>query len=128
MSGTLETRIRQSLAEPVREEVAAFAKTLAQDEGADAVLFYGSNLRTGSLEGVLDFYLLMPGRQQEKIWPRVGYHERMIGGTPLNVGAFGPQGYQDDDGLRPPGAQRQAVGGRIVTGARGRRTGGDRGN
>ena len=85
MSRTLETRIRQSLAAPVREEVAAFAKALAQDEGADAVLFYGSNLRTGSLEGVLDFYLLLPGRQQERIWPRVGYHERMIGGTPLRA-------------------------------------------
>lgn len=40
-----------------------------------AALFYGSNLRTGSLEGVLDFYLLLPGKQQDKIWPRVSYHE-----------------------------------------------------
>lgn len=85
VSETLETRIRHSLAAPVREEVAAFAKALAQDEGADAVLFYGSNLRTGSLDGVLDFYLLLPGRQRERIWPRVGYHERVIGGMPLRA-------------------------------------------
>ena len=68
MSETLETRVAHSLASPVREEVAAFARALAQDEGADAVLFYGSNLRTGSLDGVLDFYLLLPGRQRERIW------------------------------------------------------------
>jgi len=39
------------------------------------VLFYGSNLRTGELEGVLDFYLLMPGGQESGVWPRVSYHE-----------------------------------------------------
>lgn len=48
---------------------------LAQDAGAAAVLFYGSNLRTGSLEGVLDFYILLPGPQAERIWPRVSYRE-----------------------------------------------------
>ena len=36
MSETLETRITHSLAASVREEVAAFAKALAEDEGADA--------------------------------------------------------------------------------------------
>ena len=41
-----------------------------------AVLFYGSNLRTGSLEGVLDFYVLLPGGIETGIWPRVSYHER----------------------------------------------------
>jgi hypothetical protein len=39
------------------------------------VLFYGSNLRTGSLEGVLDFYVLLPGAPESGIWPRVSYHE-----------------------------------------------------
>ncbi len=56
--------------------VAGFAKSLAEEAGADAVLFYGSNLRTGSLEGVLDFYILLPGEQRERIWPRVSYQER----------------------------------------------------
>ena len=82
---TLETRVAASLSVPVRDEVAAFAEALAREEGADAVLFYGSNLRTGSLDGVLDFYLLLPGRQRERIWPRVGYHERAIDGVALRA-------------------------------------------
>lgn len=76
MTSPLESRISDRLFAPVEPEVAALGRTLAQEAGADAVLFYGSNLRTGSLEGVLDFYLLMPGPQREKIWPRVSYLER----------------------------------------------------
>lgn len=72
----LEQRIAARLAAPIDPQVAAFGQALAAEAGAIAVLFYGSNLRTGSLEGVLDFYLLMPGEQQERIWPRVSYHER----------------------------------------------------
>lgn len=71
----LEQRIAAGLARPVHPSFTAFAEHLAQTTGADAALFYGSNLRTGELEGVLDFYLLMPGAQQERIWPRVSYHE-----------------------------------------------------
>ncbi len=73
---TLETRIAERLDGSVDPAVSAFAQALAEDAGADAVLFYGSNLRTGSLEGVLDFYVLLPGEQRERIWPRVSYHER----------------------------------------------------
>ena len=76
MSETLEQRIAGQLAAPVDEAASAFARHLAGSGEAQAVLFYGSNLRTGSLEGVLDFYLLLPGAQKEKIWPRVSYHER----------------------------------------------------
>lgn len=79
MSGALRDRVREQLAREVRVEVCEFARALARESGAMAVLFYGSNLRTGSLEGVLDFYLLMPGPQVERIWPRVSYHERAIG-------------------------------------------------
>ena len=49
------------------------------------MLFYGSNLRTGSLEGVLDFYVLVPGKQQERIWPRVSYREWEHGGETLRA-------------------------------------------
>ena len=73
------------LSRDVREEVAAFAQELAAESGALAVLFYGSNLRTGSLEGVLDFYILLPGKQQERIWPRVAYHEREHEGMTLRA-------------------------------------------
>ena len=72
---TLDERIAAALSTPAHPGVSAFAAHLAQDRGALGVLFYGSNLRTGSLEGVLDYYILLPGEQVEKIWPRVSYHE-----------------------------------------------------
>lgn len=85
MSGALETRIAHGLDAAVRPEVAAFAARLAEEAGAEAALFYGSNLRTGELEGVLDFYLLLPGDQGERIWPRVSYHEWDHGGVRLRA-------------------------------------------
>ena len=72
----LATRIEEQLDGVVDPAVARFAQALATEAGAAAVLFYGSNLRTGSLEGVLDFYILLPGEQRDKIWPRVSYQER----------------------------------------------------
>ncbi|ABC64608.1 hypothetical protein [Erythrobacter litoralis] len=87
MTGPLALRVAQALQRDVRSEAADFAEALAQDAGAMAALFYGSNLRTGSLDGVLDFYLLLPGKQQERIWPRVSYHEREIAGRTLRAKA-----------------------------------------
>lgn len=75
MTETLRDRITARLAAPVPPPVRALAERLAREAGARAVLFYGSNLRTGSLEGVLDYYLLMPGEPEAGIWPRVSYHE-----------------------------------------------------
>lgn len=75
MNDTLDARIAATLAAPVAEQVCAFAMKLAADAGAVAVLFYGSNLRTGSLDGVLDYYLLLPGPPDSGLWPRVSYHE-----------------------------------------------------
>lgn len=75
MSGALERRIAAGLDAAIHPAVAAFAQRLAGEAGAVAALFYGSNLRTGELEGVLDFYLLVPGDEAERIWPRVSYHE-----------------------------------------------------
>jgi hypothetical protein len=72
----LAERIAARLAVPVDPAVAAFARALGDAAGARAVLFYGSNLRTGSLDGVLDFYLLLPAGDEAAIWPRVSYHER----------------------------------------------------
>lgn len=72
----LAARIAARLAAPVDPAVATFARALAEAAGARAVLFYGSNLRTGSLDGVLDFYVLLPGTRESTIWPRVSYHER----------------------------------------------------
>ncbi|MEQ8410286.1 MAG: hypothetical protein RIC51_12125 [Erythrobacter sp.] len=71
-------RIAGRLAARVDPAVRAFAAELGEEAGARAVLFYGSNLRTGSLEGVLDFYVLLPGEAagEPRIWPRVSYSER----------------------------------------------------
>lgn len=71
----LERRLASGLSTPVDPAVAALAAHLACMDQALGVLFYGSNLRTGSREGVLDFYVLLPGPQRELIWPRVSYHE-----------------------------------------------------
>ncbi|EJL30064.1 hypothetical protein [Novosphingobium sp. AP12] len=78
-------RVTTALDRLVVPEVRAFAQKLAESAGAVGVLFYGSNLRTGSLEGVLDFYVLSPGPQVERIWPRVSYHEWLHDGVPLRA-------------------------------------------
>jgi hypothetical protein len=85
MTETLGARVAVALAAPVAEPVRVFAARLGQAANALVVLFYGSNLRTGSLEGVLDFYVLLPGRVESGIWPRVSYHEWELGGTTLRA-------------------------------------------
>lgn len=84
-AAALAERIAARLAAPVDPAVAGFARALADASGAVAVLFYGSNLRTGSLDGVLDFYLLLPGEHESAIWPRVSYHERAHDGMTLRA-------------------------------------------
>jgi len=75
----LADRIAASIARAVDPAVAQFAAQLAGEEApaapALAVLFYGSNLRTGSREGVLDFYVLHAGPPETGMWPRVSYRE-----------------------------------------------------
>lgn len=78
-------RLATQLDAPVDPAVRGFAQALASEAGAIAVLFYGSNLRTRSLEGVLDFYLLLPGSDDPRIWPRVSYHEREDTGATLRA-------------------------------------------
>jgi hypothetical protein len=85
VSGTLANRVAATLAAPIGAPVAEFAARLAGDAGAMAVLFYGSNLRTGLLEGVLDFYVLLPGAPERGIWPRVSYHEWLHEGVTLRA-------------------------------------------
>ena len=85
MSETLGERIATALEAPVAAPVRAFAGRLAVAAGARAVLFYGSNLRTGSLDGVLDFYVLTEGPRERGLWPRVSYHEWNDAGSPLRA-------------------------------------------
>lgn len=85
MNEDLAGRIAAALDRPVEAPVQAFAQRLALPAGALGVLFYGSNLRTGSLEGVLDFYVLTQGERPDIIWPRVSYHEWEHGGVVLRA-------------------------------------------
>lgn len=59
--GDLEQLIADELAQPVDARVAEAAAAIAADyPGARAVLFYGSCLRTGMIDGqMLDFYLIV---------------------------------------------------------------------
>ena len=50
-----------------------------------AVLFYGSNLRTGLTEGVLDFYVLTAGPPERGLWPTVSYREFDLHGETLRA-------------------------------------------
>ncbi|MDP5103296.1 MAG: hypothetical protein NWP98_05170 [Erythrobacter sp.] len=81
----LADRIAVRLDVPLDPAVADFAKALANAAGARAVVFYGSNLRTGALDGVLDFYILLPGDQESAIWPTVSYHEHPHQGLTLRA-------------------------------------------
>ena len=72
---TLAERVSAALSRDVDPAMSQFAGRLAQEAGALAVLFYGSNLRTGSRDGVLDFYVLLPGAAESGMWPRVSYRE-----------------------------------------------------
>ncbi|VWX53790.1 hypothetical protein [Novosphingobium sp. 9U] len=84
MRETLAARVEAALGRPVIPEVRAFAERLVNPE-AQGVLFYGSNLRTGLTEGVLDFYVLTTGPIERGIWPRVSYHEWERDGTVLRA-------------------------------------------
>ncbi len=71
----LTARVEQALDRKVDPAISAFAARLGEEAQALAVLFYGSNLRTGSLEGVLDFYVLTHGPAETGLWPTVSYRE-----------------------------------------------------
>ncbi len=93
----LAALIAAELRQPVPAAIAAFAAHLAsQGRGALAVLFYGSNLRTGDLDGVLDFYILverlrdwhgaaLPALANQLLPPNVGYHQWLHEGRTLRA-------------------------------------------
>lgn len=85
MTTSLEARIATVLSREVDPAVCAFARRLAEESGGLGVLFYGSNLRTGSLEGVIDYYVLLPGPAETGLWPRVSYREWEHDGTILRA-------------------------------------------
>ena len=98
MTAALRAWVADELARPAPPPAAAFAAELARIGGGTvrAVLFYGSALRTGALDGVLDFYVLVDsqaawdqGRAAAAggAWlpPNVEYREFETGGLRLRA-------------------------------------------
>ena len=87
MSETLLSFVADELDAPVSAPIAAAAREVTQRLGGIAVLFYGSVLRTGDLDGVLDFYVLTPkvtgwglrAWATRTLWPDVSFHEISVG-------------------------------------------------
>ncbi len=93
MNPALAGFVGAELATPVGAEIGEAAAVLAQRLGGVAVLFYGSVLRTGDLEGVLDFYVLTSqsmGSIARRVglgllWPDVSFQEIEIGGRTIRA-------------------------------------------
>lgn len=82
---SLTLLVKEELRRPARSSIVSAARQLGQRFGGEAVLFYGSALRTGDLDGVLDFYVLRADRPgasplPDFLWPHVSYHELDIDG------------------------------------------------
>ena len=77
--------VRRQLDAATIPAVRYVAARLAEPAEAVAVLFYGSNLRTGATEGVLDFYVLTEGPIERGIWPTVSYREFAFEGETLRA-------------------------------------------
>lgn len=85
--------IEAELTAPAPPAAQAFAAQLTQRFDAPAaVLFYGSILRTGDLDGVMDFYVLthrpprgLRGLASRLLWPDVGYYEMQHQGVTLRA-------------------------------------------
>ena len=93
MTTALAAFVASELDRTVSPDIAAAARMLARKLGGSAVLFYGSVLRTGDLDGVLDFYVLTPGMSGTALrrlgtrwlWPDVSFHELAVGDRTLRA-------------------------------------------
>lgn len=90
---TLQALVLEDLMRAVPPPGRAMGQALANRIGsAAAVLFYGSVLRTGDLDGVMDFYVLTHGPRPgwrglagRVLWPDVSYHELELDGRILRA-------------------------------------------
>jgi hypothetical protein len=93
MTGAVASLVGAELLAPVPPQAAAFAtRLLDRFDTPLAVLFYGSILRTGDLDGVMDFYVLtqrvrpgLRGLATTLLWPDVSYHELELDGQVLRA-------------------------------------------
>jgi hypothetical protein len=89
----LSDRVAGDLSADVPREVRAAAALLAGETSAVAVLFYGSVLRTGNLDDLLDFYVLtshssgswLSRALHRVLWPDVTFRELSIGGRTIRA-------------------------------------------
>lgn len=87
MTQTLLSFVADELDTEVSAPIAAAAREVTRRLGGIATLFYGSVLRTGDLDGVLDFYVLTPRPRgwglrvlaTRMLWPDVSFHEVTLG-------------------------------------------------
>jgi hypothetical protein len=86
---TLSAFVAAELDRAVLPVIAHAARSIAASLNGEAVLFYGSVLRTADLDGVLDFYILRaPGTARgasRRIWPDVSYHEVSVAGRMIRA-------------------------------------------
>jgi len=84
MTDALTSAIAAELAQPIAPGAAAMAETLSAKGGGTvaAVLFYGSVLRTGDLDGILDFYVVVDDLRR---WHGSGWIARANAALPPNV-------------------------------------------
>ncbi|MEG3089450.1 hypothetical protein [Sphingomonas sp. PB4P5] len=90
---TLVQFVEHELATPVAARIAGMAAQLAAQLNGRAVLFYGSALRTGDMDGVLDFYVLTDRARgsllrragMRWLWPDVSFHEIVVDGLTLRA-------------------------------------------
>lgn len=83
----LNAFVRQDLARTAVPEVVEAAREVAARLNGVAVLFYGSVLRTGDLDGLVDFYVLtddvagrgLAGWASRVLWPDISFQEVRIG-------------------------------------------------
>jgi hypothetical protein len=93
MTDEVATLISRELTAPAPPEAVVYAERLARlFHEPLAILFYGSILRTGDMDGVMDFYVLTrdvrPGPRglaTRVLWPDVSYHEIELGGRVLRA-------------------------------------------
>ena len=93
MSDAVVSLTRDELLAPAPPHAVDYAARLVElFDGPVAVLFYGSILRTGDLDGVMDFYVLTAGARRgwrglagRVLWPDVSYHEIEVDGRVLRA-------------------------------------------
>jgi hypothetical protein len=93
MTATVASLVGEELLAPAPPQAVAYAARLtALFDAPLAVLFYGSILRTGDLDGVMDFYVLtqhvrpgLRGLATRLLWPDVSYHELELDGQVLRA-------------------------------------------